>query len=186
MAGRIIVAGENPDGSSFTAGEEVMERIELDLMPGVWFSRIWSSEGFPRLPHDGSAPDVLPWFPSAGGFRFYKFSLPAEGADVGPGPSDPDQAVEQANRLLPGLLDVEADPDVPGRHRSASIDVVFILSGRVEAVLDDRSVMLNPGDVIVQNGAFHNWRNPGPDPMVAVGASIGAVRDSNSGNTRRE
>ncbi len=176
MSGRIIVTGENSNGSSFIASDEVAEKIELDLMPGVWFSRIWSVEGAPQLPHDGSTPELHSWFPSAEGFRFYMFSLPPEGAGHGPGPSDLDQAVEQANRLLPGLLDVESDPDNPGRHRSASVDVVFILSGRVEAVLDDRAVMLNPGDVIVQNGTFHDWRNPGPDPMVAVGASIGADR----------
>jgi quercetin dioxygenase-like cupin family protein len=46
-------------------------------------------------------------------------------------------------------------------HRSDSIDYGIILSGQVELELDDgAATLLGPGDVVVQRGTIHLWRNP--------------------------
>ena len=45
-------------------------------------------------------------------------------------------------------------------HRTNSIDYGIVLSGEVELELDDGAkTLLGPGDVIVQRGTIHLWRN---------------------------
>ena len=45
-------------------------------------------------------------------------------------------------------------------HRTNSIDYGIVLSGRVELELDDGVVTTaGPGDIIVQRGTMHLWRN---------------------------
>lgn len=53
----------------------------------------------------------------------------------------------------------------PGRaspmHRTHSLDYGIVLSGGLELELDDGSVTrLGPGDIVVQRGTMHLWRNP--------------------------
>lgn len=46
-------------------------------------------------------------------------------------------------------------------HRTNSIDYGVVLSGDVELELDDGiKTLCGPGDVIVQRGTMHRWRNP--------------------------
>lgn len=46
-------------------------------------------------------------------------------------------------------------------HRSSSIDYGIVLSGAVELELDDGAVTTaRAGDIIVQRGTIHLWRNP--------------------------
>lgn len=46
-------------------------------------------------------------------------------------------------------------------HRTNSIDYGIVLSGHVELELDDgRTKLLGPGDIVVQRGTMHLWRNP--------------------------
>lgn len=45
-------------------------------------------------------------------------------------------------------------------HRTNSIDYGIILSGEVELELDDgATTLLGPGDVVIQRGTIHLWRN---------------------------
>ena len=46
-------------------------------------------------------------------------------------------------------------------HRTGSIDYIIILSGQLELELDDGvSTLVGPGDIVVQRGTIHRWRNP--------------------------
>ncbi len=48
-------------------------------------------------------------------------------------------------------------------HRTNSLDYGIVLSGEVCLELDDGSVTrLGSGDIIVQRGTMHLWRNPSP------------------------
>jgi len=45
-------------------------------------------------------------------------------------------------------------------HRTNSIDYGIVLSGQVELELDDGAkTLLGPGDIVVQRGTMHLWRN---------------------------
>jgi mannose-6-phosphate isomerase-like protein (cupin superfamily) len=65
---------------------------------------------------------------------------------------------------------IKLDPMVaPKRHRTDSIDYAVILAGEVDLELDDQEFHLRAGDVVVQRGTIHNWKNTGTEPcLIAV------------------
>ena len=70
---------------------------------------------------------------------------------------------------------LELAPGVsPRNHRTDSIDYAVIMSGEVDMELDDTSVHLKAGDVLVQRGTIHNWVNRGTGPCVIAFVLIAA------------
>ncbi|MBO0865282.1 MAG: cupin domain-containing protein, partial [Mycobacterium sp.] len=52
----------------------------------------------------------------------------------------------------------------PRRHRTETIDYIVVLSGTIDMELDaGQTLTLHAGDVVVQRGTHHAWRNPGPE-----------------------
>jgi quercetin dioxygenase-like cupin family protein len=66
---------------------------------------------------------------------------------------------------------------LPGRsspmHRSFSMDFGIILSGSVELELEGGAVVTaSAGDVVVQRGTNHLWRNPSADTVCRIAAVL--------------
>jgi len=54
-------------------------------------------------------------------------------------------------------------------HRSHSIDYGIIISGDLELTLDGgETVLLHAGDIVVQRGTNHLWRNPSPTEWTRI------------------
>jgi mannose-6-phosphate isomerase-like protein (cupin superfamily) len=68
--------------------------------------------------------------------------------------------------LMPGVT--------PRNHRTDSIDYAVVMSGEVDMELDDTTVHLKAGDVLVQRGTIHNWVNRGTEPCVIAFVLIAA------------
>src|SRR5260370_14508738 len=49
-------------------------------------------------------------------------------------------------------------------HRTRSLDYGVILSGEIDMMLDDTTVHLKQGDVVVQQATNHGWINHGTQP----------------------
>lgn len=49
-------------------------------------------------------------------------------------------------------------------HRTDSIDYAVVVSGEIDMELNDSTVHLKAGDVLVQRGTIHNWVNKGSEP----------------------
>jgi quercetin dioxygenase-like cupin family protein len=70
---------------------------------------------------------------------------------------------------------LELAPGVtPRNHRTDSIDYAIVMSGEVDMELDDTTVHLKAGDVLVQRGTIHNWVNRGTEPCVIAFVLIAA------------
>jgi mannose-6-phosphate isomerase-like protein (cupin superfamily) len=70
---------------------------------------------------------------------------------------------------------LELAPGVsPRNHRTDSIDYAVIMSGEVDMELDDTTVHLRAGDVLVQRGTIHNWVNRGTEPCIIAFVLIAA------------
>ena len=70
---------------------------------------------------------------------------------------------------------LELAPGVsPRNHRTDSIDYAVVMSGEVDMELDDTTVRLKAGDVLVQRGTIHNWVNRGTEPCVIAFVLIAA------------
>jgi quercetin dioxygenase-like cupin family protein len=48
-------------------------------------------------------------------------------------------------------------------HRTETIDYVIVLSGEIEMEMDDSTIELKAGDVLVQRGTNHAWINRGTE-----------------------
>jgi len=70
---------------------------------------------------------------------------------------------------------IEFAPGVAARnHRTDSIDYITVISGEIDMELDDSTVHLQAGDVMVQRGTIHNWVNRGSLPCVLTVVLIAA------------
>src|SRR4030088_2662145 len=55
---------------------------------------------------------------------------------------------------------IDFPPGNPGRmHRTETVDYVIVLEGEIEMDMDDSTVRLKAGDVMVQRGTNHAWAN---------------------------
>ena len=62
-------------------------------------------------------------------------------------------------------------------HTTDSVDYVLVLDGEAWLELDDGQVShLRAGDVVVQNGTRHAWRNLGTEPVTLAVVQVGAAR----------
>ena len=55
-------------------------------------------------------------------------------------------------------------PSHPMMHRTRSLDYAIIMSGEIDMMLDDSTVHLKAGDVLVQQATNHAWVNRGKEP----------------------
>ena len=55
-------------------------------------------------------------------------------------------------------------PGRPGRmHRTETIDYAIVLAGEIDMEMDDSTVKLKTGDVVIQRGTNHSWVNRGSE-----------------------
>ena len=45
-------------------------------------------------------------------------------------------------------------------HKTETVDYGIVLAGERELILDDRKLVMKPGDVVIQVGAWHQWSMP--------------------------
>lgn len=62
---------------------------------------------------------------------------------------------------VPGL-------DANGFHRTGTLDYLILIEGRLRLDLDEGSVELSSGDIVVQRDTNHAWRNPDDTPAKCL------------------
>ncbi|KAF7533636.1 hypothetical protein G7054_g6909 [Neopestalotiopsis clavispora] len=77
-------------------------------------------------------------------------------------PLSPTQGIARPDATVVRLVDF-----LPGQpalmHRTVTMDYGVLISGELELILDSGEArQLQPGDVVVQRGTSHAWRNPHP------------------------
>ena len=68
-------------------------------------------------------------------------------------------------------MSVPPDSEAPsstGMHFTRTVDLVYLFDPLI-LVLEDGEVPVEPGDLVVQRGTVHDWRNPGPGPARVLG-----------------
>jgi quercetin dioxygenase-like cupin family protein len=59
----------------------------------------------------------------------------------------------------------EISPGDPGRmHRTETLDYAIVLCGEIDMDMDDSTIKLKAGDVVIQRGTNHSWVNRGSKP----------------------
>ena len=170
---RLVITLRTDDGRSAVVSDTEVEPVHIAMLPGREWHILWSSDLPPTLANPGTAARPGQYFPPAGGCRFAIFTVPPEPAPPPPG-LDPDIALEEFRRKLPGVYEV-MDPKRPGMHATSSVDFDVVLSGEVGLELDSgQEVLLRTGDSVVLSGTRHAWRNRGTVPCVLLTVLLGA------------
>jgi quercetin dioxygenase-like cupin family protein len=63
----------------------------------------------------------------------------------------------------------------PAMHRTETVDYVIVLSGEIDMDMDDSTVTLRQGDVMVQRGTNHSWVNRSNAPARVAFVLVDAV-----------
>lgn len=71
----------------------------------------------------------------------------------------------------------------PRNHRTDSIDYAVVMSGEIDMELDDTTIHLKAGDVLVQRGTIHNWVNKGTEPCIIAFTLVSAKSVTAGGKT---
>jgi len=108
---------------------------------------------------DRFEPKVVPTGDAAMSLLWTTAEVPADLND------DTDGRYREAGVTLNGGSVIRLCDMLPGGvspwHRSSSIDYGIVISGSVELELDDGVIKtIGPGEIIVQRGTAHLWRNP--------------------------
>lgn len=133
---RRIVTGHDSDGRATVLIDAPATNVKSSR-PGQFSTLLWCTEGSPAaMPLGTDAEDM--------GARVLG-TYPPEGGTR--------------------FMIAEYPPgNTPRRHRTETIDYIVVLSGRMEMELDGgETVAMGPGDVMIQRGTYHAWRNPGPE-----------------------
>ncbi|ASY66484.1 Cupin 2, conserved barrel domain protein (plasmid) [Sinorhizobium sojae CCBAU 05684] len=174
---RRVVTGIRNGRSVFISDGEVPNAHLHASVPGFVTSVCWATAPEPKLPLDESDP-ALPGIaitPSVGETRLMIVRFPPDSVMADPS-FDPAAAAVEQQVQLPGLAEL-FERENPGMHTTDSIDYDIVLEGEIWLELDDGAeVHLRQGDIAIQCGTRHAWRNKGTLPATMAFVLIGAAR----------
>ncbi len=171
---RRVVTGHR-NGKSVFASDGEAPKLTTLAMPDSALWKVWGFDGRYSVPFDGDETVPLNMFPASEGFRFMVITFPPDDTPPPEG-IDPDAAAADVAAKVPDLADV-MEPDAPGMHTTDTVDFGIVLDGEIWLELDDGAeTKLHAGDVVVQNGTRHAWRNKSDRPCRMAFTLIGADR----------
>ena len=172
---RRVVTGRNAAGKSVFVTDGEVEGKVMASTPDSAFDDVWGVDGRFVVPSDGTQPAYSTFFPPAEGFRSMVVRFQPDSTPV-PDDLDVDALQQDLATRFPGLTD-HMEPDAPGMHTTQTVDIGVVVSGEIWLELDDGAeVHLTPGDMVVQNGTRHVWRNKSDDVCVMAFVLVGADR----------
>ncbi len=115
--------------------------------------------------------------PSRGALTFFQLYFPP-GYPGRRGTDELAAIVAEMREKLPGMLAAMDPSKGPGMHRTPTLDLLTVSSGRTVLRLDDGSATeLGPGDCVVQRGRMHAWANPFDEPCTITGVMLAVAED---------
>ena len=171
-----VITGHDADGTAIFVKEE-SERVTI-ASPIIDWHEIWATHAQDTIPIDLSDEQSRERFADAHQAFPVKNQSIFRVLDFKPG--DLREVTEEGRvelfTQLPGLAE-HMEVEDPSMHTTDSIDYGVVMSGSITLELDDgASVVLNAGDVYVQNGTRHAWRVHEPCRIAVV--LIGAERET--------
>jgi quercetin dioxygenase-like cupin family protein len=144
--GRRVVTGFDSNGKSIIAIDGPIPKAGISIDPSRVVNWVWKANEVPQTLSDAVDP-----------IRSY----------------DSERDWPPKEGCLIGIFKWEPGASYP-MHTTPTIDVAFILSGRLELTLEKGSTELGPGDCVIVKKAAHSWRVVGDEPAVFTGLMIAA------------
>jgi mannose-6-phosphate isomerase-like protein (cupin superfamily) len=161
MPTRRVVTGNNKKGKSYFVHDgPTPGRLEAGYFTNeeIWIDNPEKTD--PSSDIDPAKLDIFKLEPPGGGSIFRIFTFP-------PQTSIPSMTEEETVNAMSRFDTGDSmEADNPGMHTTKTIDYGIVLSGEITLGLDEGEVYLKSGDVVVQRGTRHAWRNTGSEPCI--------------------
>jgi mannose-6-phosphate isomerase-like protein (cupin superfamily) len=171
---RRIVTGHDEQGNSVFVSDDYAPRAQsFASIPGHAMAQLWATPANPvRLEQERDPTlDYSSLIPPQGGTSIAMFDFPPD--SIMQNPVDGVRAYEELGAALPGLIE-SFEQENPGMHTTATIDYGIILEGEMWLELDNgQSRLVKAGDIVIQNGTRHAWRNKSDRIARALFVMIG-------------
>lgn len=173
---RRIVVG-NVAGRSRVIETGTPERtIMAKHTPGFEQSVVWATSAAPTtdVPVSDPAVALTDLVPGTGHTRLIVLTLPPDAVYASSG-FHPEPAAYEMARIAPGLAEL-FEAEHPGMHTTPSVDYDVVLEGELCLELTDGEIVVGAGDIVIQHGTRHAWRNRTDKParLLAVLIGVGA------------
>ena len=142
-------------------------------LPGMMTSVLYTTAAVSTFPDPDqeTAPPHGRLVPSPGETTLLIVTFPPDSIFASP-TFDPAASVAEQHDFAPDFA-ATFEPTNPGKHRTDSVDYDIVLDGEIWLELDEETVHLRAGDVVVQGGTRHAWRNNGDRPATLCFVLIG-------------
>jgi hypothetical protein len=164
---RRIVTG-HANGKAVVQSDESLLAYEFKTVPGYEHTLIWVNPATPDLSNEqrfDRYPDSV--VPGPGGTSLHFVTFPPSSVFADPS-FDGEAARSEALVRLRGLAD-HFEKEDPAMHKTNTVDYAVVHDGEIWLELDDaKTIHLKRGDVVVQNGTRHAWRNKGTKPVTML------------------
>ncbi len=174
---RVVTGRDGAGKSVFVSAGDAPHAHEYAHIPGMSIAQLWSTQPSPRLadrPRDPTTA-ITSIVPGPGGTQLMVVAFPPDQVMMSAS-FNPMAAAEENLRVAPGLAET-FEVEAPGMHTTDTIDYGIVLKGEIWLELDDGKVEhLREGDVVIQNGTRHAWRNRGTAAALVAFVLIGAQR----------
>ncbi|PKO57974.1 MAG: cupin domain-containing protein [Betaproteobacteria bacterium HGW-Betaproteobacteria-19] len=174
---RIVTGHDAAGNAKVMLSGPVPGDSEFEHSPGFAAAVVWQTVPIPSI--EPRAADAGASFtsvmPACGGTTAMVVTFPPDSVSASPG-FDPQKAGAEFAARLPGLAD-SFEADGSGYHRTESIDYGVVIEGEIWLDLGDgEGGCLRQGDVVVQVGTRHAWRNRSDRPARLFFVLIGAAK----------
>jgi hypothetical protein len=164
---RRIVTG-NVNGKSVVQSDEPLLAYEFKTVPGYEHALMWINPAIPDLSNEqrfDRYPDSV--VPGPGGTSLHFVTFPPGSVFADPS-FDGEAARNETLVRLRGLADHFEQED-PAMRKTNTVDYAVVYEGEMWLELDDGETLhLNRGDVVVQYGTRHAWRNKNNKPVTML------------------
>jgi mannose-6-phosphate isomerase-like protein (cupin superfamily) len=159
---RRVITGTNDEGRSCVTSDEAIDRTRTATgRPGL-LSSSYLEITVPLRALNGEIDPLheMPLVPSPGGILIKHVRFPPrEGSAAQEG------AVQKYYDESRGS----------GMHATPTLDLVVVLEGSIDLVLEADRVSLNTGDSVIQRGTWHSWENYSDEQCRLLVVNIAAA-----------
>lgn len=159
---RRFVTADDEDGRSYAVLDDPTELAFQQGVRPVALTDLWRASTVPTAITDGeNRADPFRLSPPDGGVQFRVVQF-----DPGANRNPVDGATVFA--AMGAASEHAGDPEHPFMHRTRTVDFGLVLRGAITMVLEKDEYPLVTGDIVVQRGTNHEWRNDGDQPCLVA------------------
>jgi hypothetical protein len=168
---RRIITANSQDGRSdamIDGGPAKILAVDEGGLAEIWTAALGASllEGGDTL-----AKEDVRLEPKPGAVKVRWFTVPVEDKDAAPADREAQAAFGfAACGASAARVDTSRHPMM---HKTETLDVIILIRGDVDLLLDDGDVRsMKPGDVVIQRATNHAWVNRGAETALLVAVLI--------------